>query len=85
MAGKAQGELDLGGQVLKPQLRGPRQRALFVAKLDASGKTLWVREVGVADDSAVVDVAVSADGKIATGVGADRTVAGAGQASGFDG
>ena len=69
IAGKAHGELDVGGQGLKPQLRGPQQRALFVARLSPAGKAQWVREVGVANDSAVVDVAVSPEGKISTGVG----------------
>jgi hypothetical protein len=69
VGGKTQGEVDLGGQVLKPQLRSNQQRALFVAKLDPKGKMLWVREVAVGNDSAVVDVAVAPDGKIATGVG----------------
>jgi hypothetical protein len=68
VGGKAQGEVDIAGQVLKPQLRGPRQRSLFVAKLDPGGKAAWVREVAVGDDSAVVDVAAAPDGKIATGV-----------------
>ena len=45
IGGKAQGDVDLGGQALKPQLRGPQQRSLFVAKLNASGKSLWVREL----------------------------------------
>ena len=69
IAGKAQGEMDLGGQSLKPQLRSPQQRSLYVAKLNPRGKALWVREVAVGNDSAVVDVAVAPDGKIATGVG----------------
>ena len=70
IGGKIQGEVDFAGQALKPQLRGPQQRALFAAKLDASGKTLWVRELATSNDSAVVDVAVAPDGKIAAGVGA---------------
>jgi hypothetical protein len=71
IGGKIQGEVDFAGQALKPQLRGPQQRALFAAKLDAAtGKTLWVRDLATANDSAVVDVAVAPDGKIATGVGA---------------
>lgn len=70
LAGRAQAELDLAGQRLSPRLRGEQQRALFVAKLDQSGKGLWVREIGVASDAALVDVAVTPDGKIATGVSA---------------
>jgi hypothetical protein len=38
IGGKAQGEVDLGGQGLRPQLRGPQQRSLFVAKMNASGQ-----------------------------------------------
>ena len=69
VAGKTQGPLDLAGQTLQPQLRGDMQRSLFVAKLTADGKAIWLREVAVGNDSAVVDVAVAPDGRISTGVG----------------
>jgi hypothetical protein len=69
LGGKAQGAVEVAGMALRPELRGEQQRSLFVAKLDPAGKALWIREVAVGNDSAVVDVAVAPDGKIATGVG----------------
>jgi hypothetical protein len=69
MAGTFQGPLALGPQSLDPKFRSPDLHALFVAKLDPTGKELWVRQVGVADGPSMVSVAVAPDGKIMAGAG----------------
>ncbi len=75
LSGTFQGEIDFGGQRLKAQVRHPGQRAVFIARLDPTGKLAWVRQIAVANQPTQVSVAVGPDHNIVVGVTANGTVA----------
>jgi hypothetical protein len=75
VSGTFQGEIDFGGQRLKAQVRHALQRAVFVARLDPSGKVVWVHQIAVANQPTQVSVAVGPDHNIVVGVTATGTVA----------
>ena len=75
LAGTFQGEAELGGQRLRAEVRHPGQRAVFVARLDPAGKTVWVKQIAVANLPTQVSVAVGPDHNIVVGVTATGTVA----------
>jgi hypothetical protein len=69
IGGTFQGELVFGTERLAPQFRSPELRAIFVAKLDPSGKPLWARQIAVSDSPAQVSVAIRPDKSIIAGAG----------------
>jgi hypothetical protein len=75
LSGTFQGEIELGGQRLRAQVRHPGQRAVFIARLDPAGKLVWVRQIAVANQPTQVSVAIGPDHNIVVGVTATGTVA----------
>jgi hypothetical protein len=74
VTGTIQGEATFGDQTLKADVRHPRQRAVFVARLDAAGKVVWVKQIAVVNLPTLVSVAVGPDHNIVVGATATGTV-----------
>lgn len=67
LGGTIQGEATFGPQRLKAETRHPGQRAVFVARLDAAGKVVWLKQIAVANQPTQVSVAVGPDHNIVVG------------------
>jgi hypothetical protein len=74
LAGTIQGEAAFGAQRLRAAVRHARQNAVFVARLDPSGKLLWVKQIAVANLPTQVSVAVGPDHQIYVGATANGTL-----------
>jgi hypothetical protein len=75
LAGTIQGEATFGANRLKAEVRHERQRAVFVARLDGTGKLLWVKQIAVANVPTQVSVAVGPDHNIVVGATSTGTLA----------
>ncbi len=75
VGGTFQGEASFGAQRLKAQVRHPGQRAVFVARFDAAGKLLWVKQIAVANVPTQVSVAIRPDHDILVGASGTGTIA----------
>jgi hypothetical protein len=74
VSGTIQGEVAFGDQKLKAEVRHARQRAVFVARLDPSGKVIWVRQIAVANLPTMVSVAIGPDRNVVVGATATGTI-----------
>jgi hypothetical protein len=75
LVGTIQGEVAFGDQRLAAQVRHPGQRAVFVARMDPTGKVAWVRQVAVANLPTQVSVAIGPDHNIVVGATATGMIA----------
>ncbi len=75
ISGTFQGDATFGPQNLKAQVRHPRQRAVFVARLDPAGKVLWVKQIAVANLPTQISVAIRPDHAILVGASGAGTIA----------
>jgi hypothetical protein len=75
LSGTIQGDAAFGSTRLQAQVRHPGQRAVFVARLDPSGKVVWVKQIAVANLPTQVSVAVGPDHNIVVGAAGTGTIA----------
>jgi hypothetical protein len=75
LAGTFQGQARFEAQVLEAQVRHQGQRGVFVARLDPTGKVLWVKQIAVANLPTQVSVAVRPDHNIVVGASGTGTIA----------